>query len=146
MFLYHSINDSNLTISKFLEYFILICWNYISSFRENNKPYLLIDFSNYLRTNVWVYFLLLLDVWRCLYTFSFIVAFFNLDLFEYLCLWMLFVFCQWLLCSYVLGAVFLQLCKVLRLEEHPIVQKPVDPSLFIYKYTNSKYLFLAPFV
>ncbi|KAJ1404180.1 hypothetical protein SESBI_26777 [Sesbania bispinosa] len=60
------------------------------AFRENNKPYLLIDFSNYLRTNV-----------------------------------------------YVLGAVFLQLCKVLRLEEHPIVQKPVDPSLFIYKYTNN---------
>ncbi|XP_057445716.1 transcription factor IIIB 60 kDa subunit [Lotus japonicus] len=60
------------------------------AFRENNKPYLLIDFSNYLRTNV-----------------------------------------------YVLGAVFLQLCKLLRLEEHPIVQKPVDPSLFIYKYTIS---------
>ncbi|RYR32631.1 hypothetical protein Ahy_A10g047166 isoform B [Arachis hypogaea] len=60
------------------------------AFRENNKPYLLIDFSNYLRINV-----------------------------------------------YVLGAVFLQLCKVLRLEEHPIVQKPVDPSLFIYKYTNN---------
>ncbi|XP_061355742.1 uncharacterized protein LOC133300235 isoform X2 [Gastrolobium bilobum] len=60
------------------------------AFRENNKPYLLIDFSNYLRTNV-----------------------------------------------YVLGAVFLQLCKVLRLEEHPIVQKPVDPSLFIYKFTNN---------
>ncbi|KAF7819238.1 transcription factor IIIB 90 kDa subunit-like isoform X1 [Senna tora] len=60
------------------------------AFRENNKPYLLIDFSNYLRTNV-----------------------------------------------YVLGAVFLQLCKVLRLEEHPIVQKPVDPSLFIFKYTNN---------
>ncbi|XP_019428709.1 PREDICTED: transcription factor IIIB 90 kDa subunit-like isoform X2 [Lupinus angustifolius] len=60
------------------------------AFRENNKPYLLIDFSNHLRTNV-----------------------------------------------YVLGAVFLQLCKVLRLEEHPIVQKPVDPSLFIYKYTNN---------
>ncbi|KAI9093704.1 hypothetical protein K1719_027153 [Acacia pycnantha] len=60
------------------------------AFRENNKPYLLIDFSNYLRTNV-----------------------------------------------YVLGAVFLQLCKVLRLEEHPIVQKPVDPSLFIIKYTKN---------
>ncbi|KAK7303553.1 hypothetical protein RJT34_14460 [Clitoria ternatea] len=60
------------------------------SFRENNKPFLLIDFSNYLRTNV-----------------------------------------------YVLGSVFLQLCKVLRLEEHPIVQKPIDPSLFIYKYTNN---------
>ncbi|KAL2335128.1 hypothetical protein Fmac_016341 [Flemingia macrophylla] len=60
------------------------------AFRENNKPFLLIDFSNYLRTNV-----------------------------------------------YVLGAVFLQLCKLLSLEEHPIVQKPIDPSLFIYKYTNN---------
>lgn len=46
-------------------------------------------------------------------------------------------------CSYVLGAVFLQLCKVLRLEEHKIVQKPVDPSLFIIKYTISKYLFVS---
>ncbi|XP_027353374.1 transcription factor IIIB 90 kDa subunit isoform X2 [Abrus precatorius] len=60
------------------------------AFRHNNKPYLLIDFSNYLRTNV-----------------------------------------------YVLGAVFLQLCEVLRLGEHPIVQKPIDPSLFIHKYTNN---------
>ena len=38
----------------------------------------------------------------------------------------------------MLGAVFLQLCKVLRLEEHPIVQKPVDPSLFIDKFTQCK--------
>ncbi|XP_004493225.1 transcription factor IIIB 60 kDa subunit-like isoform X1 [Cicer arietinum] len=60
------------------------------AFRDNNKPYLLIDFSNYLRINV-----------------------------------------------YVLGAVFLQLCQVLRLQEHPIVRKPIDPSLFLYKYTNS---------
>ncbi|TKY67932.1 Transcription factor IIIB 70 kDa subunit [Spatholobus suberectus] len=59
------------------------------AFRHNDKPYLLIDFSICLKTNV-----------------------------------------------YVLGAVFLQLCKVLSLEEHPIVQKPIDPSLFIYKYTN----------
>lgn len=44
-----------------------------------------------------------------------------------------------LVCSYVLGAVFLQLCKVLRLEEHPIVQKPVDPSLFIDKFTQCEY-------
>ncbi|KAG4915717.1 hypothetical protein JHK87_053274 [Glycine soja] len=57
---------------------------------HNNKPYLLIDFSNYLRTDV-----------------------------------------------YVLGAVFLQLCQVLRLGEHPIVQKPVDPSLFIHRYTKN---------
>ncbi|RDX92235.1 Transcription factor IIIB 90 kDa subunit, partial [Mucuna pruriens] len=60
------------------------------AFRHNNKPYLLIDFSNYLRTDV-----------------------------------------------YVLGAVFLQLCQVLRLGEHPIVQKPVDPSLFIHRYTKN---------
>ncbi|KAI5405686.1 uncharacterized protein LOC127082314 isoform X1 [Lathyrus oleraceus] len=60
------------------------------AYRDKNKPYLLIDFSNSLRTNV-----------------------------------------------YVLGAVFLQLCKVLRLENHPIVQKLVDPSLFIYKFTNN---------
>ncbi|KAI5659485.1 hypothetical protein M9H77_28278 [Catharanthus roseus] len=57
--------------------------------RENKKPYLLIDFSEYLRINV-----------------------------------------------YVLGAVFLQLCKLLSLEEHPIVQKPVDPSLFIHRFTD----------
>ncbi|EPS70774.1 hypothetical protein M569_03986, partial [Genlisea aurea] len=57
--------------------------------RESKKPYLLIDFSEHLRINV-----------------------------------------------YVLGAVFLQLCKLLSLEEHPIVQKPVDPSLFIHKFTD----------
>lgn len=55
--------------------------------RENKKPFLLIDFSEHLRINV-----------------------------------------------YVLGAVFLQLCKLLSLEEHPIVQKPVDPSLFIHRF------------
>ncbi|MQL68473.1 hypothetical protein Taro_000754, partial [Colocasia esculenta] len=37
---------------------------------------------------------------------------------------------------YVLGAVFLQLCQLLRLEEHPIVQKPVDPSLFIHRFAE----------
>ncbi|KAK4372352.1 hypothetical protein RND71_007736 [Anisodus tanguticus] len=57
--------------------------------RENKKPFLLIDFSEYLRINV-----------------------------------------------YILGAVFLQLCKILSLEEHPIVQKPVDPSLFIHRFTD----------
>ncbi|GAB2262647.1 hypothetical protein Droror1_Dr00003644 [Drosera rotundifolia] len=35
---------------------------------------------------------------------------------------------------YVLGGVFLQLCKVLNLEEHPLVQKPVDPSIFIHRF------------
>nr|GLL27281.1 hypothetical protein M569_03986 [Ipomoea trifida] len=57
--------------------------------REKKKPFLLIDFSEYLRINV-----------------------------------------------YVLGAVFLQLCKLLSLEERPIVQKPVDPSLFIHRFTD----------
>ncbi|KAM7500042.1 hypothetical protein LguiA_024456 [Lonicera macranthoides] len=57
--------------------------------RENKKPYLLIDFAEFLRINV-----------------------------------------------YVLGAVFLQLCKLLSLQEHPIVQKPVDPSLFIHRFAN----------
>ncbi|BAT93063.1 hypothetical protein VIGAN_07195700 [Vigna angularis var. angularis] len=60
------------------------------AFRHNNKPYLLIDFSNYLRIDV-----------------------------------------------YALGSVFLQLCEVLRLGEHPIVQKPIDPSLFIHRYTKN---------
>nr|GMD88271.1 transcription factor IIIB 60 kDa subunit-like isoform X1 [Ipomoea batatas] len=27
-------------------------------------------------------------------------------------------------------------CKLLSLEEHPVVQKPVDPSLFIHRYNN----------
>ncbi|CAM0957201.1 unnamed protein product [Alopecurus aequalis] len=37
---------------------------------------------------------------------------------------------------YVLGAVFLQLCQVLLLSEHPIVQKLIDPSLFIHRFTE----------
>ncbi|XP_057506801.1 uncharacterized protein LOC130789994 isoform X1 [Actinidia eriantha] len=37
---------------------------------------------------------------------------------------------------YVLGAVFLQLCQLLSLQEHPIVQSPVDPSLFIGRFTS----------
>lgn len=60
------------------------------AFRDNDKPYLLIDFSNAIRTNV-----------------------------------------------YALGSVFLQLLKVLRLEEHPIARKLVDPSLFIFKFTHT---------
>ncbi|XP_073132053.1 transcription factor IIIB 60 kDa subunit isoform X2 [Henckelia pumila] len=44
--------------------------------------------------------------------------------------------CLYIACSYVLGAVFLQLCKLLSLQEHPIVQKPVDPSLFIHRFTD----------
>ncbi|PWZ15424.1 Transcription factor IIIB subunit [Zea mays] len=38
--------------------------------------------------------------------------------------------------NYVLGAVFLQLCQVLQLAEHPVVQKLVDPSLFIHRFTK----------
>ncbi|KAK4372345.1 hypothetical protein RND71_007729 [Anisodus tanguticus] len=41
-------------------------------------------------------------------------------------------------CRYILGGVFLQLCKILSLEEHPIVQKPVDPSLFIHRFTDRR--------
>ncbi|XP_018683419.1 uncharacterized protein LOC103987923 isoform X3 [Musa acuminata AAA Group] len=44
--------------------------------------------------------------------------------------------CLYIACSYVLGAVFLQLCKTLSLLEHPIVQKLVDPSLFIHRFTE----------
>nr|XP_011462587.1 PREDICTED: transcription factor IIIB 90 kDa subunit-like isoform X2 [Fragaria vesca subsp. vesca] len=45
--------------------------------------------------------------------------------------------CLYIACRYVLGAVFLQLCKALRLDEHPIVQKLVDPSWFIHRFTES---------
>jgi len=37
---------------------------------------------------------------------------------------------------YVLGAVFLQLCRLLRLEQHPLMQKPIDPSLFIHRFAD----------
>lgn len=37
---------------------------------------------------------------------------------------------------YVLGAVFLQLCQVLLLSNHPFVQKLIDPSLFIHRFTE----------
>ncbi|KAG0499643.1 hypothetical protein HPP92_004334 [Vanilla planifolia] len=57
--------------------------------RQTEKAFLLIDFSDYLKTSV-----------------------------------------------YVLGGVFLQLCKMLRLSEHPIVQKLIDPSLFIHRFTE----------
>ncbi|KAH6772247.1 hypothetical protein C2S51_010651 [Perilla frutescens var. frutescens] len=57
--------------------------------RKNEKPYLLIDFSEHLRTNV-----------------------------------------------YVVGAVFLQLCKLLHLQEDPVVVKLLDPSLFIHRFAD----------
>ncbi|KAL8259434.1 hypothetical protein R6Q59_027387 [Mikania micrantha] len=37
---------------------------------------------------------------------------------------------------YELGTVYLQLCKLLSLQDHPFVQKPVDPSLFMHRYTS----------
>ena len=37
---------------------------------------------------------------------------------------------------YVLGAVFLQLCRLLRLEQHPLISKPIDPSLFIHRFAD----------
>ncbi|KAH6782933.1 hypothetical protein C2S52_007892 [Perilla frutescens var. hirtella] len=57
--------------------------------RLKSKPYLLIDFSEHLRINV-----------------------------------------------YVLGAVFLQLCKILRLEENPVLLNLADPSLFIHRFAD----------
>jgi hypothetical protein len=42
-------------------------------------------------------------------------------------------------CRYVLGAVFLQLCQLLRLEQHPVMQKPVDPSLFIHRFADRRF-------
>uniref|UniRef100_M8C9Y8 Transcription factor IIIB 90 kDa subunit n=1 Tax=Aegilops tauschii TaxID=37682 RepID=M8C9Y8_AEGTA len=65
--------------------------------RRSEKPYLLIDFSDYLHISV-----------------------------------------------YVLGAVFLQLCQVLLLGEHPIVQKLVDPSLFIHRFAERSSLWGIP--
>ncbi|KAF9595701.1 hypothetical protein IFM89_003443 [Coptis chinensis] len=63
--------------------------------REDNRAYLLIDFSNQLCENV-----------------------------------------------YVLGAVFLQLCQLLRLQNHPIMKKLVDPVLFIPRFTHSLLMLL----
>ncbi|XP_015886945.3 transcription factor IIIB 60 kDa subunit isoform X1 [Ziziphus jujuba] len=37
---------------------------------------------------------------------------------------------------YVLGAVFLQLCQLLSLGEHNIIKRPVDPTLFIPRFTE----------
>jgi transcription factor IIIB 90 kDa subunit len=37
---------------------------------------------------------------------------------------------------FTLGAVFLQLAKLLRLEEHPMFAKPVDPSLYIDRFAD----------
>ena len=37
---------------------------------------------------------------------------------------------------FALGAVFLQLAKLLRLTEHPMFAKPVDPSLYIHRFAD----------
>ncbi|KAK9071115.1 hypothetical protein SSX86_009683 [Deinandra increscens subsp. villosa] len=37
---------------------------------------------------------------------------------------------------YELGTVYLQLCKLLSLQDHSFVQNPVDPSLFMHRYTS----------
>ncbi|XP_047252327.1 transcription factor IIIB 90 kDa subunit [Capsicum annuum] len=57
--------------------------------RVQKKPFLLIDFSEYLSINV-----------------------------------------------YILGVVFLQLCKLLSIVNHAFIQKPVDPSLFIHRFAD----------
>lgn len=57
--------------------------------RQEDKPYMLIDFSDALQTNV-----------------------------------------------YILGSVFLQLCRLLRLESHPVIRRPVDPSLYIHRFAD----------
>eukprot|EP00898_Chlorokybus_atmophyticus_P004409 jgi/Chlat1/496/Chrsp103S01101 len=57
--------------------------------RQENRPFMLIDFSDSLQTNV-----------------------------------------------FVLGAVYLHLCRLLRLDQHPLLQRPVDPSLFIHRFAD----------
>ncbi|KAL4858728.1 Transcription factor IIIB subunit [Chlorella vulgaris] len=37
---------------------------------------------------------------------------------------------------FTLGAVFLQLAKLLRITEHPMFAKPVDPSLYIHRFAD----------
>lgn len=55
--------------------------------RQEGKPFMLIDFSDYLQVNV-----------------------------------------------FTLGAVYIQLLRLLRLEDHPTYAKPMDPSLFIQRF------------
>jgi transcription factor IIIB subunit 2 len=57
--------------------------------RQEQKPYMLIDFSDCIQANV-----------------------------------------------YLLGAVFLQLIQLLRLESHPIISRPIDPSLYIHRFAD----------
>ena len=37
---------------------------------------------------------------------------------------------------YVLGAVFLQLCRLLRLEQHPLISQPRAPPSFIHRFAD----------
>ncbi|KAG6421257.1 hypothetical protein SASPL_117807 [Salvia splendens] len=83
--------------------------------RVKDKPFLLIDFSEHIRINVYV------DI-------SFLSSAFFPFLFQNPRVRTLL--------SYVLGAVFLQLCKVLSLEETGLLQKLVDPSLFIHRFAD----------
>ncbi|TVU18656.1 hypothetical protein EJB05_34766, partial [Eragrostis curvula] len=45
---------------------------------------------------------------------------------------------------YALGAVFLQLCQVLLLSDHPVFQKLIDPTLFIKRFTEYSGGLLTP--
>ncbi|GJT02692.1 RNA-directed DNA polymerase, eukaryota, reverse transcriptase zinc-binding domain protein [Tanacetum coccineum] len=38
---------------------------------------------------------------------------------------------------YKLGIVYLQLCQLLSLQDHSFIQKPVDPSLYMHRYTSA---------
>lgn len=37
---------------------------------------------------------------------------------------------------YKLGAVYLQLTKLLRLEDHPCLTRPIDPCLYIHRFAE----------
>jgi len=45
-------------------------------------------------------------------------------------------------CSYDLGSVYLQLCDMLYITENNNYEKLVNPSIFIPRFSNSKYFFL----
>ncbi|MBA0728412.1 hypothetical protein Golax_001313, partial [Gossypium laxum] len=45
--------------------------------------------------------------------------------------------CLYLACRYELGSVYLQLCYVLYLADGKDLQKLIDPSIFIHKFTNA---------
>ncbi|XP_042435443.1 transcription factor IIIB 90 kDa subunit-like isoform X2 [Zingiber officinale] len=84
---YEMVVDTNFTKGCKISHVAATCL-YLAC-RQSKKDYLLIDFSDYLKINV-----------------------------------------------YVLGAMFLQLCKTLNLLEHLIVLKIVDPSFFIHRFTK----------